>query len=319
MPRKVIAMKRKRCVISLLSIVVLMIIGCASKDEEQDQAQSAEALIGLWKHDVGEPLLRSYWQFYEDNTFEIETMTGTVRGTYRVIEDRVQLTFIAPSDGTPKEAEMQFQFSGEQLILMPILEESPLLEGQPNELILERATEKVLLDLAIILADITGASKVKFSTLYYDGTQQHSDQLKNVGQTEFLAIPIDGRFVDEANDVAIDFIDITEAFVKIDESTIMCRMKLRNLPEELTFNQSQVKDNILEYKWALEIDTDGDNRMDYEISVRRFKVPNQPEIVGDILTNTQENIWKIQGKSTKVVALVQATIADDSIIMEIKR
>jgi len=119
--------------------------------------------------------------------------------------------------------------------------------------------------------------------------------------------------------VAIDFIDITEAFVKIDESTIMCRMKLRNLPEELTFNPSQVKDNILEYKWALEIDTNGDNRMDYEISVRRFKVPNQPEIVGDILTNTQENIWKIQGKSTKVVALVQATIADDSIIMEIKR
>lgn len=117
------------------------------------------------------------------------------------------------------------------------------------------------------------------------------DGSSNPAPANFSAIPANGIFTDPANDTTIDFVDITGATVTIDSTNIMFSITLRNLPALLTFNQTNVSLNALEYMWEVEFDIDNDNTTDYSLSASHFKSSNTP-VTGPILSNTQENVWK---------------------------
>jgi hypothetical protein len=74
-------------------------------------------------------------------------------------------------------------------------------------------------------------------------------------------------------------------------------LKLKNVPESLTFYQDYVGDNILEHGWAVEIDTDdnastGDsNGYDIQISINNYKIPGMAPTIMPIMDATRKHTW----------------------------
>jgi hypothetical protein len=113
----------------------------------------------------------------------------------------------------------------------------------------------------------------------------------------FSAIPANGVFTAPANDVAVDFVDITGAIVTVNATDIIFEITLRNLPATFTFNQVNVPLNQLEYEWAVDFDINNDSLSDYSLSLTEFKF-DPTQTVGTLLNshsmlfNTQVNVWK---------------------------
>ncbi len=113
----------------------------------------------------------------------------------------------------------------------------------------------------------------------------------------FSAIPANGVFTAPANNVAVDFADITGAVVAINATDIVFDVTLRNLPATFTFNQTNVPLNQREYEWAVDFDINNDSLADYSLSLSSYKF-NSTQTVGSLLSignpliSTQVNVWK---------------------------
>ena len=105
-------------------------------------------------------------------------------------------------------------------------------------------------------------------------------------KARFMPIPSDGRFVDVAGDVAFEPVDILEATFQITEDEIVTTITVASIPEELTFNGPDIFDSSTEYEWSVHVDIDADDRVDYSISITHAKLPDEPMVTGDILSNT---------------------------------
>jgi hypothetical protein len=74
-------------------------------------------------------------------------------------------------------------------------------------------------------------------------------------------------------------------------------LKLKNVPESLTFYQDYVGDNIIEHTWDVNIDTDGDpstgdiNGYDIQISINNYKIPGMAPSVMSIMDATRKYTW----------------------------
>lgn len=108
---------------------------------------------------------------------------------------------------------------------------------------------------------------------------------------------------------------------------IVVTMSLTGVSDQLTFNQSHVEDNRLEYSWGVRIDTDGNVSTgdgagyDVEISLTHFKPPGNSPFTGTILDGTQKNTWVLSGSSYLFAHNIEAEIDHDtkSIIMIAKQ
>ncbi|GAH63464.1 unnamed protein product, partial [marine sediment metagenome] len=108
---------------------------------------------------------------------------------------------------------------------------------------------------------------------------------------------------------------------------IVVTMSLASVSDQLTFNQSHVEDNRLEYSWGVRIDTDGNVSTgdgagyDVEISLTHFKPPGNSPFTGTILDGTQKNTWVLSGSSHLFAHNIEAEIDHDtkSIIMIAKQ
>ncbi|MEQ1525995.1 MAG: hypothetical protein ABL911_04530 [Gallionella sp.] len=114
----------------------------------------------------------------------------------------------------------------------------------------------------------------------------------------FIAIPANGVFTAAANNVAVDFADITGAVVTVNATDIIFDITLRNLPATFTFNQPNVPLNQREYEWAVDFDINNDSLQDYSLSLSSFKSTDQPgspvstPIVQPLLKGKyQVNVW----------------------------
>jgi len=123
---------------------------------------------------------------------------------------------------------------------------------------------------------------------------------------------------DEVGDVEIDFIDIEEGSVEISHSIISCKITLRNIPQQLKFNNPKVGINSLEYSWGVEFDVNKDGSADYGLSISHFH-DGGPEKIGDILSNTQKNVWKIVGHSGTFVTSIDASIEGNTIVLKAEK
>ena len=74
-------------------------------------------------------------------------------------------------------------------------------------------------------------------------------------------------------------------------------LKLKNVPESLTFYQDYVGDNILEHGWGVEIDTDdnastGNSQgFDVQISIGNYKIPGMAPTIMSIMDATRKHTW----------------------------
>jgi len=72
-------------------------------------------------------------------------------------------------------------------------------------------------------------------------------------------------------------------------------LQVEQLPATLTFNQSAVPANFLEYRWSIDIDSDRDGAVDLRAAIEHFAMLNGTPVTTDILSGTTDDLWQVMG------------------------
>jgi hypothetical protein len=98
-----------------------------------------------------------------------------------------------------------------------------------------------------------------------------------------------------------------------DGDTLWWTLKVQELPAQLTFNQADVPGNFLEYRWAIDVDSDRDGAVDVRASVDHFAVLNGvPVTSADILSHTNHHLLEVTDGLGLDVASIDASFSDAS-------
>jgi len=94
-------------------------------------------------------------------------------------------------------------------------------------------------------------------------------------------------------------------------------LQVEQIPAKLTFNQSGVPANFLEYRWAVDIDSDGDGVVDLRASIDHFAVPDAaPVTTSDILGETNHRLLAVMGGTASEIASINASLTDNTFRFE---
>jgi hypothetical protein len=96
---------------------------------------------------------------------------------------------------------------------------------------------------------------------------------------------------------------------------LVWRLTVAELPAQLTFNQEDVPESRLEYRWGANVDVEGDGVEDYLVAISHFTFGEQ--VAGDILGNTQQNLWQIDGATKSAIADIDASIEATTFVMSV--
>jgi hypothetical protein len=92
--------------------------------------------------------------------------------------------------------------------------------------------------------------------------------------------------------------------------TLWWTLQVEELPAELTFNQADVPGNFLEYRWAVDVDSDRDGAVDLRVSIDHFAVLNGvPVTSADILGQTNHHLLEVTGALASDAASIDASIS----------
>lgn len=101
---------------------------------------------------------------------------------------------------------------------------------------------------------------------------------------------------DSIHDATQSFVDLDNLEIYVTNDSIVIKIGMLDLPNVLTFNNKDLPMNFLNYEWAVGFDLNSDNldsKGDIKMGISRFK--SSDEKTGSILSNTQQNIWKLNG------------------------
>jgi hypothetical protein len=135
--------------------------------------------------------------------------------------------------------------------------------------------------IATVAADVTSYSNtglVAGTTYYYrvraatgSGNSDYSNQASATVPGSFFK-----TYYDSANDISIDFIDITQVSLNISSSDVVVDITVRNMPDTFTFNLATQDDYKCEYFYNVLFDVNNDDRYYIEI----YHCKNGSEYVG---------------------------------------
>ena len=87
-------------------------------------------------------------------------------------------------------------------------------------------------------------------------------------------------------------------------------LEVEEIPAEMTFNQADVPGNFLEYRWAVDIDSDRNGAVDLRASVEHFALLAGTQVTtADILSQTNHNLLEVRGGVAVVVGTIDASIS----------
>jgi hypothetical protein len=90
-------------------------------------------------------------------------------------------------------------------------------------------------------------------------------------------------------------------------------LQVEEIPAELTFNQPAVPANFLEYRWAVDLDTDRDGAVNLRLAIQHFAVSGAaPVTTANILSQTDTYILEVMGPAASSVGTFAASIADNT-------
>jgi hypothetical protein len=102
-----------------------------------------------------------------------------------------------------------------------------------------------------------------------------------------------------------------------DGDVLSWTLEVQEIPAELTFNQRDVPAYFLEYRWAVDIDSDRNGAVDLRASIEHFaEMGGTPIVTGDILSQTNHNLLAVMGGLATVVGTVDASIAGNTFRFE---
>jgi hypothetical protein len=104
---------------------------------------------------------------------------------------------------------------------------------------------------------------------------------------------------DAAGDGA-DYIDISRADVRLYPDMLAVGISCVAFPGKLLFNSPDLKENALEYEWAVDIDLEGDGRADFSVSMSSFKAPDAQPVEASVTLFCQADLWKLTSSGGEV-------------------
>jgi hypothetical protein len=98
--------------------------------------------------------------------------------------------------------------------------------------------------------------------------------------------------------------------------TLWWTLKVEELPAQMTFNQADVPGNFLEYRWAVDVDSDRDGAVDLRVSVDHFAILNGVPVTTvttpEILAQTNHHLLEVTGGLSSNIASIDASFSDAS-------
>ena len=112
-----------------------------------------------------------------------------------------------------------------------------------------------------------------------------------------------------ADDACPSFAHIVSADFGRTGDTLWWTLGVQQIPDALTFNQPDVPSNFLEYRWAIDLDSDRDGAVDLRLAIQHFAIMNgAPVTTGDILSQTSEDLLQVMGGVASTVGTFDASI-----------
>jgi hypothetical protein len=93
-------------------------------------------------------------------------------------------------------------------------------------------------------------------------------------------------------------------------------LEVEELPAQLTFNQSAVPAYFLEYRWAVDLDSDLDGSVDMRVALEHFAVSGAAPVTAGILSQTSRDLLEVQGPVASTVGTFTATIDTNTLTFE---
>jgi len=94
-------------------------------------------------------------------------------------------------------------------------------------------------------------------------------------------------------------------------------LEVEEIPAEMTFNQADVPGNFLEYRWAVDVDSDRDGAVDLRASIEHFAMLAGTQVTTvDILSQTNHNLLEVMGGLALVVGTIDASITGNTFRFE---
>ena len=150
-------------------------------------------------------------------------------------------------------------------------------------------------DTIVAIRHIEKAERVIVQDLNHTITYARGDQT-------IFSEGVKGSLVinDSIGDVAYDFIDIKQGIVSVNDTNLIAKIQLENIPKQLLFDKTNVTDNYFEYEWSLYIDIDNNTftgcpfnviGTEYAVSCMHFKFPGSIPHYDSLVNETQHNVW----------------------------
>ena len=90
-------------------------------------------------------------------------------------------------------------------------------------------------------------------------------------------------------------------------------LEVEQIPATFTLNQPEVPANFLEYRWAVDIDSDGDGAIDRRASIDHFATAGAaPLTTGDILSATNHRLLEVMGGMASEIGSIDASLTDNT-------
>jgi len=99
-------------------------------------------------------------------------------------------------------------------------------------------------------------------------------------------------------------------------NTLSWRLQLEELPADLTFNQSAVPAFFLEYRWAVDLDSDLDGSVDLRLALEHFAEQGASPVTTAILSATSKDLLEVQGAVANTVGTFTASIDANTFTFE---
>lgn len=104
------------------------------------------------------------------------------------------------------------------------------------------------------------------------------------------------------------FVRIVDGTFNLTATELTWTLEVDDIPATLTFDQTDVVPNVLEYAWGVDVDTDGDGMENWEISASHFRFDG-PEKELPPLMGTMNALWEREGAAGVLAGPIDITLS----------
>jgi hypothetical protein len=123
---------------------------------------------------------------------------------------------------------------------------------------------------------------------------------------------------DRAAEACDPFVHIVAGDFGRTAETLWWTLEVEDIPDTLRFNALSVPPDLLEYRWAIDIDSDRNRQTDLSAAVTHFTMQDAAPIdTGNILSVARADLWEVTGPLSATIANIDVTITGNTFRFEV--